>query len=100
MIKHIVMWKFEDSAENKTKEENINYVSESLFALQDEIPEIKYMEIGKDITHGEASYDMVLITEFESTKALDTYRVHPEHVKVSNYVRKVIFDRGAIDFEF
>lgn len=100
MIKHIVMWKFKEEAQGKTKQENMDYVKSNLYALTNKIDEIKSMEIGQDITHGEMSYDMVLITEFESVQALDTYRVHPEHVKVSKYVREVIFERGAIDFNF
>ena len=89
MIRHIVMWKFADNAEGKTKEQNMQWVREHLYALPAIIPQIKRMEIGVDIGHTEMSYDMVLLTGFESMDDLGIYKVHPEHVKVSQYVAKV-----------
>ena len=98
MVKHIVMWKFKDSAEGKTREENIALVRDSLYALVGVIDEIKKMEIGADISHTDMSMDMVLLTEFEDVEAMKRYAVHPEHVKVSTYVRKVIESRVVLDY--
>lgn len=99
MIKHIVMWKFKDEAEGKTKDENMEYASSHLYALKDMIPELKGIEIGKDITHGDMSFDLALITEFENVKDLNTYSCHPDHLKVVDYIKKAIFERVTIDFE-
>ncbi len=49
MIEHVVMWKFADTAEGKTREENMAIVRERLFALPAIIPEIKFMQIGYHI---------------------------------------------------
>lgn len=98
MLKHIVVWKFADSAEGKTKAENINFVKDSLYALVDKIPQIKKMEIGVDVSGTDMSGDMVLITEFDNKDELKTYAEHPEHVKVSQYVRKVILSRTVVDY--
>ncbi|NCC86286.1 MAG: Dabb family protein [Clostridia bacterium] len=100
MIKHIVMWNFNDTAEGKTKDENMNIVKNGLLALEPIIPEIKYIQLGNDISHTEMSYDLALITEFENLDDLQTYKVHPEHQKVANYVAKVTNSRGVIDFSF
>ena len=99
MIRHIVMWKFKDSAEGKTKQENMELVRDSLYALPDIIPEIKRMEIGFDVSHTEMSADFVLLTEFDSLEALHTYAVHPEHQLVAKYVRSVTDSRAVIDTE-
>ena len=99
MIKHIVMWKFKDEGEGKSREENMVFVRDSLYALRSVIPEIKSMEIAFDITHSEMSADMVLITEYDSVECMKAYASHPEHMKVSAYVRRVIEDRKVIDFE-
>ena len=100
MLKHIVVWKFNDSAEGKTKEENLNFVKDSLYALVDKIPQIKKMEIGIDVSGTDMSGDMVLITEFENKDELKIYAEHPEHVKLSGYVRKVIVSRTVVDYNF
>ena len=100
MLKHIVVWKFADSAEGKTKAENLNIVKDSLYALCGIIPQIKKMEIGIDVSGTEMSGDMILITEFESREDLKIYAEHPEHLKVSQYVTKVRLSRTVVDYIF
>ena len=97
MIRHIVMWKFKDEAEGKTKEENMDIVRNRLYSLPAIISEIRHLEIGKDVRHTDMSADLVLITEFDTLEALETYAKHPDHMLVSQYVRKVIDSRVVID---
>ena len=99
MIQHVVMWKFAENAEGRTRAENMAWVKEHLTALIPIIPEIRKMEIGADIGGTDMSYDMVLIMEFESMEALHTYKVHPEHQKISQYVKKVRTARATVDRE-
>ena len=99
MIRHIVMWKFKDEAEGKTKEENMDIVRNRLYSLPAIIPEIRRLEIGKDVRHTDMSADLVLITEFDTLEALEIYANHPDHMLVSQYVRKVIYDRVVIDVQ-
>ncbi|MBQ7321328.1 MAG: Dabb family protein [Clostridia bacterium] len=99
MIQHVVMWKFAENAEGRTRAENMAWVKEHLTALIPIIPEIKKMEIGADIGGTDMSYDMVLIVEFESMEALHTYKVHPEHQKIAQYVKKVRTARATVDRE-
>ena len=98
MIEHVVMWKFTDG-EGRTKEENCAYVKERLLALPAIIPEIKFMQIGRDVSGTDMSYDMMLVTRFESLDALHTYKVHPAHVEVASYVAKVKVARVVLDAE-
>lgn len=99
MIRHIVMWKFKAVGEGKTREENMALVRERLLALGPIIPQLRRMEIGEDISHTEMSMDLVLLTEFDSVEDMKIYAGHPEHLKVSAYVRKVIETRVVIDTE-
>ena len=99
MIKHIVMWKLLDEAEGHTRNENLDIIKERLTALLPIIDEIKSFEIGKDVLHSEMSYDMALIMEFDSAEAMEHYKNHPEHKKVSQYVKKVRCARACVDFE-
>ena len=98
MIEHVVMWKFTDG-EGRTREENCAYVRERLLALPAIIPEIKWMQIGRDVSRTDMSYDMMLVTRFDSLEALHTYKVHPAHVAVSEYVKKVRTARVVLDAE-
>ena len=99
MIEHVVMWKFADEAQGKTREENMQIVRDRLLALPAVIPEIKFMQLGRDVSHTEMSYDMILVTRFESLEALHTYKVHPAHQEVAAYVAKVKTARVVLDAE-
>ena len=99
MIRHVVMWKFKAEAEGKTREENMAIVRERLYALLPVIPELKKLEIGCDVSHTEMSMDLMLLTEFDSLADMKIYAEHPEHLKVSSYVRKVIETRVVLDAE-
>ena len=98
MIEHVVMWKFKDG-EGRTSEENMAYVRERLLALPAIIPEIRSMQLGRDVSRTEMSYDMMLVTRFESLDDLHVYKVHPAHVAVSEYVKRVRTARVVLDAE-
>ena len=83
----------------KSKEENMETVRARLLALRGIVPEIQGMEIGKDVLHSEMSYDMALYMTFDSLAALEAYKVHPEHKKISAFVKEVRIARACVDFE-
>ncbi len=93
MIKHIVMWKFKEN-----EEENMKKFLDGLNRLKDIIPEIKGMETGINI-NPKNEFDAILISEFETMEDLETYKNHPEHVKVSSLCKSIRVDRQAIDYE-
>jgi len=95
MIKHVVMWKFKE--ENKA--ENMEKAKELLLALPALIPELKKMEVHFDLTHSEMSMDFMLDTEFLSVEDMKIYANHPEHLKVSKFIRSVIESRVVLDAE-
>ena len=97
MVKHIVMWKFKDFAEGKSKEENFNFVKESLENLPGLIPEIKFIEVGRNF-NADSDFDAVLYSEFDSPEDLEIYQNHPEHKKVSQYVAKIRGERIVGDY--
>ena len=101
MIRHIVMWKFADEAMGKTREENLDLVADKLMTLfrSGKVEGLRRMEIGKDIGRTDMSYDMVLVTEFDSMEALKAYKVFPDHVAISQYVKQVRTARATVDCE-
>ena len=89
MLKHVVMWKLKETAEGKTKAENAQFMKEHLEALWGVVPELKSSDM---------AYDAVLIAEFENEAALAAYKIHPEHVKISSYCKKIRESRVVVDF--
>ncbi len=99
MIRHIVMWKLKDEALGKTKKENIAIIKERLYALKPIIPEILSMEIAENVNDADAvASDAVLIMDVEDLEALERYKNHPEHKKVSAFVKEVRVSRTAVDY--
>ncbi len=99
MLRHIVMWKFLTYAESADKKQNLLKAKALLESLRGKIKEIRFLEVGIDVTHTERSYDLVLYTEFDNPAALVAYQQHAEHVKVVEFLRKVQSERGVIDYE-
>lgn len=99
MINHIVLFKLKKySAEEK--QTVILELKNSLLRLKESIDELKYIEVGENYELDTKSYDLALITHFESIEDLDKYRVHPKHLEVVKYVGEVTESRAAVDFHF
>lgn len=98
MVRHIVMWKFKDEAEGLTKEENLLKVKAMLEALPEKIDFIRHMEVRLNENDNGKNFDAVLISEFDSIEDVKRYRVHPDHVKISQYVSLVRLDRASVDY--
>ncbi|MBM7870757.1 hypothetical protein JOC70_002251 [Clostridium pascui] len=99
MIKHIVMWKLREFAEGKEKQENAKIIKTGLENLQDKINELKFIEVGINVNSSSQAYDVVLYSQFENMEDLDIYQNHPEHIKVAEFVKKVVNERVVVDYE-
>lgn len=97
MIKHIVMWTIQDTA-NHTREENIENVRKKLNGLPKFIKEIEEYEVGVNISESPAAYDIVLNASFKNKDALLTYQNHPAHVKVKDFINSVQNKAVVVDY--
>ena len=99
MIRHVIMWKFTDEFEGMNKDMIMDAVEERFRHLKKTIPEIKFMSVERDVLRSARSFDMIYVTEFESLEALEVYRVHPEHVKVAEFIGKIRTAQAVTDTE-
>ncbi|WP_045222110.1 Dabb family protein [Desulfonatronum thioautotrophicum] len=99
MIKHIVMWTLKDEAEGVTAAENAKKIKQMLEGLNGKIPGLKHLEVGLDIFQASPAWQVVLYSELESRDALQGYQQHPEHQRCVEFVKKVVVDRGVVDYE-
>ena len=100
MIRHVVMWKFKENAEGRTRKENMELVRERLLALPALIPTIRRLEVGFDTRGTDSSWDVMLLTEFDTLADLEAYIVHPDHQAVGPVVLPVVENRAVVDSEF
>lgn len=98
MLKHIVMWKLKENAEDKSKIGNALLMKEMLETLKEVIPEIEDIEVGVNVNFSDESYDVVLYSKFRNEEALRIYQDHPEHQKVAEFVAKIKEERVVVDY--
>jgi len=98
MVRHIVTWSYRDGFTDKEKEEIARKIKAELEALPQSIGGIIEIKVHMNLLSS-SNRDMVLNSLFESEEALSAYQIHPEHKKVSSYVRSVMQNRVCIDYD-
>lgn len=93
------MWRFVDGAQGKSRTQHAQWMKEHLEALVGVVPEIRSIEVGVNCYPGPTAYDAVLISTFDNYEAMNRYKVHPAHVAVADYCKKVSESRVDIDYE-
>jgi len=95
-LRHVVAWKLAAS-DPAVRDEQARQISDRLMALVGVVPSIGSLSVGPNVIDG--NWDVALVADFEDAAALDAYQVHPVHQEVVAYVRSVVSDRVAVDFE-
>lgn len=93
-LTHVVLMQFQEPAA-----EILAKAAALLRGLKGKIPELRSIEVGLDVLHSGRSYDLALITRFDSLADMQRYQDHPEHVAVLQYLRTVLAASVAVDYE-
>lgn len=95
MVTHIVFFKLAEQTPEK-----IAAVRDKLLSMEGKITELRHLEAGIDVIRSERSYDVALITRFDSLADLQTYQVHPYHAgEVVPFIKANCSSIVAVDFE-
>jgi hypothetical protein len=99
MIKHIVFWKLKEQAEGGDRAGNAVKMKQLLDSCANLVPGILTFETALAQPGLEATYDVVLYSEFENRAALDAYQEHPGHVAIKPFIGAVREGRQCMDYE-
>lgn len=99
MIKHIVMWQLKDEAEGADKAGNARKMKQLLEACRGISPGMLKLEVALPQPGLEATYDIVLYSEFTDKAALDAYSEHPQHQALKAFFSAVRTGRQCMDYE-
>ena len=94
MVVHIVLFCFKE----ENKETHIEKVSEMLNGLLESVPTLKSMEVGVNYSDKPRAMDLSIITTFDNKVGLEQYAIHPEHVKVVEYIKGVVTESKVVDY--
>ena len=82
MFTHIVLFKVKEPTK-----ENLEFLKKTLLSMKGNIKELKELEVGVDVIRSDRSYDVAIITRFDTKEDYLAYDVNEFHV---NKVKKVI----------
>jgi hypothetical protein len=95
MLTHVVFFKLKDRSP-----ESVQATKLVLTNMEGKIPVLKSIEVGTDVLHSERSYDIALITKFDSLDDLKVYDMHPLHMEVKAHMKQVLDGTSVcVDFE-
>ncbi len=101
MITHTVLFRF--SADDATAATEVAEAKRLLELMPPLIPELRSLRVGVDgrrLVDGArvaVAYDLALVTTHDSWDDLDAYAVHPEHVRLTAFIRERATERAVVD---
>ncbi|RSZ60951.1 Dabb family protein [Massilia atriviolacea] len=98
MIKHIVMWKLKDFAEGADRATNARKMKEQLEACRNIVPGMFAFDVALAQPGLEATYDVVLYSEFADQEALKAYAGHPTHHALKPFFGAIREARQCMDY--
>ena len=96
MIRHIVLFKLKPFTTDAAKAAKLQEIKIGLEALPELISELKLAEVGINMNPAE-SFDISLVTEFDTMTDLEIYVKHPDHQAVAKIIREVLESRACVD---
>ena len=100
MIRHIIMFKFKDVKNEEDRLQKTNKIKSSFLPLRNIINVVESYEVAINSRKTEFSYDVALISEFNTWNDLETYIDHPEHKKAIAICKDIEKEKAVIDYEF
>jgi hypothetical protein len=95
MITHIVFFKLTEPSQA-----NLSAVREILSSMRGTIPQLRQLEAGVDLVRSDRSYDLALVTRFDSIEDLQDYQVHPYHAEtVVPFIKQLAKSTVTVDYE-
>lgn len=82
MFTHIVLFKVKEPTQ-----ENLEFLKKTFLSMEGNITELKKLEVGVDVIGSDRSYDIGIITRFDSKEDYLAYDINEFHVEK---VKKVI----------
>lgn len=93
MLRHIVMMKF---GENSSKDGQ--QVKKMLTDLVPTVESLKKMEVGLNTSTSPSAFDLVLTADFDDEDGLQAYRIHPDHVKILDWMKENVLQVTVVDY--
>jgi hypothetical protein len=95
MIKHIVMWRINETLDKSVSSQR---AKELLEGMAGKIPGLQQIEVGINFANEPNTADVVLYTVFDDLAALESYQTHPVHEAVKPLIKEMMQERRVVDY--
>lgn len=92
MLKHVVCIKLKDRS-------RASELATLLMSLDGRVETLKSIEVGVDVLGSERSWDLLLVTVFDSMQGMQEYQKHPAHLEVAPTLREAAEQIATVDYE-
>jgi Stress responsive A/B Barrel Domain len=97
MIRHVVMFRWTQDATEEQKQR----VAAELSRLPALLPVLRAYRMGADLGVNEGNFEWAAVADFDDLDGYLTYRDNPEHrAIIAEFIRPIIAERAAIQYEF
>ncbi|MDO5516995.1 MAG: Dabb family protein [Clostridium sp.] len=94
MFTHIVLFKLKEPTA-----ENLELLKKAFLSMEGNIKELKELEVGIDVVRSDRSYDIGIITRFDSKEDYLSYDINEFHVeKVKKVIGPYVEGSKTLDF--
>lgn len=93
MIRHVVMWKFQENTETE-----MHAFLKALKGLEGKIPGLRSVETGVNCAY-DSNFSAILICEFDTLADLEFYQKSPIHLEAASLGRPYVSERSCVDYE-
>ena len=97
MLRHIVMWNYKEGFTDAENQKHALRIKKELEALKTSVNEIVEMNVHINALSS-SNMDIILDSSFENETTMATYKIHPEHIRVSDFIGTVLQNRTVIDY--
>jgi hypothetical protein len=94
------MFKFTEVKNDEDRLQKTNKIKSTFLPLRNIINVVESYEVAINSRKTEFSYDVALISEFNTWNDLETYINHPEHKKAIDFCKDIEKEKALIDYEF
>ncbi len=100
MIKHIILWRYTEEAEDYGRDKLIEELNRRFYSLVGHIDGLQSISVRACDAKGDPGYhDLMLYAEFSDVNSLFNYMMHPKHAEIREWDKKYVSDRAGFDYE-
>jgi hypothetical protein len=100
MIRHIIMFKLTDVKDDDDRLQKVSKIKATFSPLRNILNVVESYEVAINSKKTDFSYDLAIISEYNTWEDLEIYLNHPEHQNAISLCKDIKKEKAVVDYEF